>query len=93
MKTILVICDNRMQYKDYMLPQIARELHPSYCTQDNIGMFRINDTFYISICSKDDIRKVLGIERNSIEIRIIGKKATTAYMALKAYAEAFGVNK
>ena len=90
MKAILIICDNIVQYREYMLTQIAKEL-PSYCIKYVTGIFRIGDIIYIQVCYEDDIRRTIGLERNGIEIRIIGKKATMAHITLRVHAEVFGV--
>lgn len=67
MNVIIVVCDN---YKQFL----------EYCSKHRK---RRNSNAYIPVFNEDTIRKILGIERQGIEIRIIGDRAIMAFTSLR----------
>ena len=92
MNTVIIICDNLKQYKDYidthviMLANIINS-NISY----SMGILRVDDTEYIPLYHKKDIQRLVGFKRKDIEIRIIGERATIAYISLRGQPDAFGL--
>lgn len=90
MKVVILICDSHNQYTDYMKRQIG-ETTPWVDLKLSIGRYTIGNTLYIPLCHQEDIRKLMGLNRRNIEIRIIGESAMIAYLTLKQAPKAFGV--
>lgn len=90
MKTIIVICDNRRQYDNYMR-DIIDKLSSGTTIKNSIDIYTIAKDKYIPLCHKEDIRKIMRFNRENIEIRAIGSKAMNAYLNLRGQSWAFGL--
>lgn len=92
MKVVIIICDNLKQYKDYMDTHVI--MLANIIASDiscSMGIFTVDDTKFIPLYHKEDIRKMMGFNRENIEIRIIGEKAMIAYTCLRGQPDAFGL--
>ena len=91
MKAVILICDSFAQYKKYMMLLINSLSFPKNAVMPVSGNYEINDTRYLPLYYAEDIRKIMGLQREGIEIRIIGEKARVFYLMLKAYPKSFGL--
>ena len=91
MKVVILICDSFAQYKKYMQLLINNLSFPKNAVMPVRGNYEINGIKYLPLYHAEDVNKMMGFNREDVEIRIIGEKAAIAYTMLKAYPKSFGI--